>query len=198
MWVLGGAWEYFHTSSKVLQILKWVRTVVVGELTGQHDVSGETYPQGESKALQEQFRMWLVHRVGTNCLPSHPTQMQHCTMEWALTQSCRADQSLSISSPTWVKHISWSSWINRKSLIRCEIWEQDIMGASYIKTTDEEVSNWFKENLRFFSCGILHESPGNSLYDFVLCGRAIIFCGLCQFSSGSMTLQSMVSHAHTV
>lgn len=39
---------------------------------------------------------------------------------------------------------------------------------------------------------------GSSPNDFVLCGHAVIFCGLCQFSSGSMTLQSIVFHAQRV
>lgn len=74
------------------------------------------------------------------------------------------------------------------------------MGASNIKTIDEEDSNWLKENLRFFSCGILCEpnEPGSSLHDFALCGHAIIFCGLFQFSSESMILQSIIFHAQIV
>lgn len=71
------------------------------------------------------------------------------------------------------------------------------MVASNLKTIDEEVSKWIKENLRFLPCGVLQDSkePGSSPYDFVLCGRAIIFCGLCQFSSRSVTLQSSVFRA---
>lgn len=74
------------------------------------------------------------------------------------------------------------------------------MVVSNMKTSDEEVSKWIKENLRFLPCGVLCDSnePGISPYDFVLFGCAIIFCGLCQFSSGSVTLQSIVFHAQTV
>lgn len=74
------------------------------------------------------------------------------------------------------------------------------MVASNIKTIDEEVSKWIKDNLRFFPCGVFRDSnePGSSPYDFVLCGCALIFWGLCEFSSGSVTLESIVFHAETV